>query len=114
MRKFYEQVGTMKLYYEEVSDVLGDCIIMYALDGPEVVASEAFPDAKLRHLRTCADRTLHLLDIVTIRDITAGVRVIHVEDHGNLLFGKLAGFERVEYFRRFPNNNRYYKHSTSR
>lgn len=114
MRKFYEQVGTMKLYYEEVSDVLGKCLVMYVLDGSEVVASEVFPDAKLRNLRTCADRTLRLLDIVTIRDIAAGVPEIHVEDHGNLLSGKIAGFERVEYFKRFPNSNRYYKHSITR
>lgn len=114
MMNFIAEVGNLKLYYEQERDLFGRYLVVYVLNGCDIVERETFPDAAPGSACRCADITLQRLDIVTLDVITAALPEIRREYDGHLLSGKIAGFDRVEYFKQFPDNPRYYKHYISR
>ena len=113
--KLITKVGNLKVFYQMSADFLGEFMNVYVINGTDIVQHEIFPDAKPKDAQVYADRLLsRAFDIVTLSDIIPAITDIHKEHNGSLLSGKIDGFSETEYFKRFEDNPKYYKHFTKR
>lgn len=109
---FIERVGNLKLYYRMNDNIFGDeTITIYAVNGSDIVKSDVYTG---RNYKNAAEHLLYRdFDTCTLETIRAGLPEIISEYGGRLLYGKIAGFDRVDYFKRID-NTRFYKHFTKR
>lgn len=106
--QFIKKVGNLRFMYEQNGR---NDITVYAINGTDIVASEVYFNATPK--RAMVRMLQHFFDTFTREDIAAALPHYSVEYYGDLIYGKLAGFDTVEYFKRIENTD-FFKHYTRR
>ncbi len=104
--KFIRKLGNLKFYGERE----GAEIHVMAINGTDVV-SEIYTGGTeqnaIHHVMNTS------FDSYTMMDIRAGIPELTTEYNGNLVSGKIAGFDHPEYFKRIDSTE-YFKHFNHR